>query len=168
MKTIVFLIFLISFALTGPSSIEANQAELPETVKQAVLEIVKSGVELHSVRVSKKKDQEKVVLTDVTGKLDTLIGSLDPSDFRFSHLRKVARTLKSSIELYSESSGKTTKTHLQNFFKELAEVNRLYRVARYPIYFCNVDRSYWIQNRKLKTGRNPVNPTKLLYCGRRV
>ncbi len=160
------LLILLLFSSATTQAFASSQRQLPDHVKKTVLQIVESGISLHIARVEAKQAQEKVVISEIEDEIQSLLPMLPSSDFRYSHLRKVLTTLNDSIEMYQEG-GKRPKRHLQNFFKELVEISKLYKVARYPVFFCSVDKSYWIQ-KSYRKGRNPVNPEKLLRCGRKV
>lgn len=159
------LLITLSISLAS-QTLMADQGKLPEDIKKTVLQIVESGVSLHIARVESKVEKEKAVITQIESEIGDLLPKLSRSDFRYSHLRKVLMTLNDSIEMYQEG-GKRPRRHLQNFFKELVEMSKLYKVARYPVFFCSKDKSYWIQ-KSYRKGRNPVNPEKLLRCGRKV
>ncbi|MBC87325.1 MAG: hypothetical protein CL677_09125 [Bdellovibrionaceae bacterium] len=161
-KSLVF-IFLLGFASLA-------QARKPIAVKGALAtelnNVLKATDELHTAFY--EQDEPKIA-----AKIKGLMAFIDRAQSRSGmassqqpHLEKMLEAAKANLELTRMTSGESRQEPLRETFRQLVQIAQVYKLDRYRIYFCHLDKSVWLQ--KSSGPKNPIHPKKYGECGRVV
>lgn len=132
-----------------------------EVELQAVLD---SSVSLHQALFQQNEAEVDVALKEILIRIERSEqkSSLSPSGQ--THLLKILDAARGHLEMGQIQSGSDRSKSLQGAFHQLVQLNRIFDLGDYKIYFCSKDRTVWLQ-KGLKP-QNPFNPQRYKNCGR--
>ena len=162
----VLSIYLLFYAVISiPTDVLAvtKKLKLESYLTKQIEAILDTSQLLHQSLVSEDSNQIKLRLSH----LERLISSASSASYRDTntfHLRHVLRNTKKAIErarLHARIS--LIRQNIKNLFDELVLLSQTYKLnSRYPIYFCDKDKSVWLQ--KAGRIRNPIH-SHYSFCG---
>ena len=162
-----FLLFLL--LITGLSSTARNKIKLDPQVKSSYLKLLEQAPDFHSAL---KKGDKKNLQNEIkeTQEIIAQLYQKNSSLLEFHHrihsyklLSKLEEQL-ASLESQNKPNKKNVKNLFHSFF-ELANVYDLSKEMTGNLFYCEKDKSLWIQSDS--KAHNPINPDHI-SCGRTI
>ena len=145
------------FAATKKLRLESHITKQIET-------ILDTSQLLHQSLISNDSNQVKIHLSHIKNLIFSANKAAYHSNINTLHLRHILQNTRRSIEQASLHGRQSLiKKNIKGMFNQLVLLSRTYRLnSRYPIYFCDKDKSVWLQ--KAGRIRNPIH-SHYTFCG---
>lgn len=163
-KYYLYSLFYMTFILSIDSLAAIKKQQLEAHLTRQIQAILDTSQLLHQSLIRNENDQVAIHLSHIE-RLVILAKRISyNSNTNTLHLRHILNNVQKAIEqagLYIQEGQR--KQEIKKIFSQLVLVAQTYQLDfRYPVYFCDKDRSVWLQ----KSGqiRNPIHP-HYTYCG---
>ena len=162
---LVPVLLLVLFSL--PSEARRNKKiNVKGPFKKQLNLVLKDASSLHLACVSKNRVKISSSMRKLIKSLTRAIKTSQASRAHRTHLYKMLVSAKTKIELSQWQKGVKRQDSLKRAFHQIVEIDRVYKLDKYKVFFCAKDRSIWLQ--KSWKPRNPIHPVKFEKCGRLV
>ncbi len=140
--------------------------DVPKGLQMRLNDILKAGSDLHWACVSAKEDVVDRRL-DILAK--TIVEARKKTNLlgaQKTHMDRILVVAAASVEKARKRRGESRAEPLKSVFTELVQIEQVFKVDPYNIFFCGKDSVVWIQ--KDKKPLNPVHPREHRTCGSKV
>ena len=159
---------LLALSLLGLSSVSWAQAriEVEEPLKSELNALLKAADELHQVLFDRPEEHElRMALENLEQALNRAqrvsgVGGIQQR----VHVDGILGSIRTHLEMAQVREGNERLRHLRELFRGIVQIARSFDVDRYRIFFCDRDRSEWIQSGWQV--RNPFEPRRGGGCGK--
>ena len=166
-RYILFLYFLFICTIVFiPTNISAaiKKMKLESHIAKQIETILDTSQLLHQSLISNDNNQVKIHLSHIKHLIFSANKAAYHSNINTLHLRHILQNTTRSID-QARLHGRENliKENIKGMFNQLVLLSRTYRLnSRYPIYFCDKDKSVWLQ--KAGRIRNPIH-SHYTFCG---
>ena len=143
-----------------------KKMDVPDGVQNHLNAVLGAANELHGACISKKEEQ-------VIRKLDGLAKALEEArkqsrllGLQKTHLDRILIVAETAVRNAQKGRGEDRTRALKESFGHIVQIEQIFNLDRYPIFFCGSDGAVWIQ--KDKKPHNPVHPRDYKDCGKLV
>lgn len=147
----------MAFLFSGRS--EAGDLVLHPTVMRELNQVIRVADSLHGALLLGDEEQIEIAVRGVIHQIDRVrtVAILAKQHER-PHLLKIVESGRDHLEVAQTAYGDERRSRFQQAYTQLVNVARIYKVEKaYGIYFCERDRSSWVQ--KGTKGQNPFSPS---------
>ena len=158
------LVFYVVFILSIDSLAAIKKQQLEAHLTKQIEAILDTSQLLHQSLTRNESDQVNMHLSYMERLVVLAKQTSYHSTTNTLHLRHTLNSTQKAIEqasFYIQEAQR--KKEIKKIFSQLVLLAQMYQLnSRYPIYFCDKDKSVWLQ----KSGkiRNPIHPL-YVYCG---
>ncbi len=158
-----YLLFYIVVFFSTDVFAMVKKLQLESHLTKQIESILNTSQLLHQSLISEENIQIKLHLSHIA----SLISSASQTSYRNTktlHLRHILQNTKKAVEQASLHGKRSLiRQNIKSMFDELVVLSQVYKLnSRYPIYFCDKDKSVWLQ--KAGRIRNPIHSHYSL-CG---
>lgn len=158
---LVFLSFNGSFAAR-----KYDPLEVPPALTTELNTLLAAVDRLHGACVLGDEERVQSAANQVLKHLALAKKKSPLAEGQRQHLVRVLDAIESDLELAKSLKGDGRVEPLQSAFKQTVQLAQTYKLDRYQIFFCPLDRSVWLQ--KSTRPKNPIHPRKHGDCGKLV
>jgi hypothetical protein len=161
--------FFTAFILLIPLTVKARtfkKMDVPKGLQTSLNTILKAGSDLQVACAYQKED-------GVDRRLDALAKAIVEARKKTSllgaqktHMDRILVRAANSVDKARKHRGESRAEPLKSVFTELVQIEQVFKVDPYNIFFCGKDSVVWIQ--KEKKPINPVHPHEYRACGSKV
>lgn len=158
----LFFIFSVLY-LDFSHAIVRKRMELDPVTTKELFNIVRLSKDLQKYMYEKKDPLVQTQVSLLKANIDKTLKTIESTQGQ--HISKMLKTINQDLVNAQSVTGKDRVKFLQSAFKQLVMLYQSYKIeAPYKVFFCQVDRSVWIQE-----GNKPQNPfIENSKCGRPV
>ena len=159
-------ILFISFTSSAHAGRYGAKIEVQEALKVELNSMLDAASDLHKALFAQSEED----IAEQTEKLIERINSASKrsvlAQVQAPHLQKILEAAKEKLLMSQNVEGQQKKKNYAGAFKDLVQIPQVFDVGAYKVYFCNKDKSIWIQSSG--SPQNPIHPNSFRSCGRLV
>ena len=160
----VVLVCSCLFLFMEPAAAARNtKIEVLGALKADLNEVLAATTDLH--KACYDRDEQKVAVT-----LEALVQKIEKAGKKSTmekrnhpHLVRILNAAKGQLLQSQASNGKSRSKSLSKAFGQLVLLAKVYKLKRYPMFFCSKDKATWLQSGW--KAKNPINPVRWGSCG---
>lgn len=143
-----------------------KKMDVPAGVQSQLNTVLSAANDLHGACVSRKDEQ-------IVRRLDALLRALDEArtksrllGLQKTHLDRILIVTQTAVLNAQKGRGEDRIKALKESFKHIVQIEQIFNLDRYHIFFCGSDETVWIQ--RDKKPQNPIHPREYKNCGKQV
>ncbi len=168
-KIPVVVVLMCVISIWGSSICEGRvfkKMDVPQGVQNQLNTVLSAANDLHGACVSRKDEQ-------VVRGLEALLLALDNArkqsrllGLQKTHLDRILIVTQTAVRKAQKGRGEDRTRAIKESFGHIVQIEQIFNLDRYHIFFCGNDETVWIQ--KDKKPQNPIHPREYKNCGKQV
>lgn len=143
-----------------------KKLEVPQGLESHLNAILRGGDALHAACVSRNEEQVDQKLDQLIILLDRALKQTRLMGLQKTHIDRILLSTQAIVSRTRKKHGEARIEPLKSTMTSLVQIQQVFKVDKYNVFFCSKDQSVWIQ--KDKVPQNPIHPRDLKNCGKQV